>query len=120
MGRAPRVDVGNLIYHIISRANGRRTIFNTVDAYVHFEMLLKQAVERFDMRLLAYVLMPNHRHLIFRAWINQADRPDDLHDLRVATENGKPFGIIVWTERMIERFGLETTTRGRGRSKKGT
>jgi len=28
MGRAPRVDVGNQIYHVINRANGRQTIFH--------------------------------------------------------------------------------------------
>lgn len=64
MGRAQRVDVGNLVYHVVNRANSRRTIFQERDEYVHFEMLLTDAVNRFDMRLLAYTLMPNHWHLI--------------------------------------------------------
>ena len=64
MGRAPRVDVGNQVYHIVNRANARRTIFNNPDEYVHFEILLKRAVEKFNMRLLAYALMPNHWHLL--------------------------------------------------------
>lgn len=64
MGRSPRVDVGNYAYHVINRADGRRMIFNESDEYRHFEMLLKDAVEKFDMRLIAYILMPNHWHLI--------------------------------------------------------
>jgi len=64
MGRAPRVDVGDLVYHVVNRANSRRTIFEMPDEYKHFEMLLEDAIERFDMRLLAYTLMPNHWHLL--------------------------------------------------------
>ena len=64
MSRAPRVDLGDLVYHIINRANNRQTIFKTTKDYEHFESLLKEAVGQFDMRLLGYVLMPNHWHLI--------------------------------------------------------
>lgn len=27
MGRAPRTDVGNIVYHVLNRANGRMPIF---------------------------------------------------------------------------------------------
>ncbi len=64
MGRAPRVDIGNQIYHVINRANGRHTIFHKPEHYRHFESLLEEAEERFSMRILAYILMPNHWHLL--------------------------------------------------------
>ncbi len=64
MPRAPRVDVGDQIYHVINRANGRQTIFKTPEVYRQFEQLLKTAVEEKGMRVLAYVLMPNHWHLV--------------------------------------------------------
>jgi putative transposase len=64
MPRAPRVDVGNEIYHVINRANGRATIFRSDKDFKHFENLLIEAKEKFDMRILAYVLMPNHWHLV--------------------------------------------------------
>jgi putative transposase len=64
MPRAPRVDVGDQVYHVINRANGRLTIFHTPEEYRHFEALLTDAVKRTDMRLLAYALMPNHWHLV--------------------------------------------------------
>lgn len=221
MGRAPRVDEGNLVYHVLNRANGRRTIFAEQDEYRHFEMLLKDAVDKFNMRLLAYVLMPNHWHLIlnprgdgdlslfmqwltlthtqqyhvwkqtvghghiyqgryksflieedrylwaaikyvernpvraklvkrveqwkwgtgyrrldgtkkqrellseppielprnYRSWVNEPDKPDDLISMRTSAEKGRPFGTMQWTERMIERHGLEATTRAPGRPK---
>ena len=63
MGRALRVDVGGEVYHVINRANGRQTIFYKKDDYLHFEQLLTEAKELNGMRILAYVLMPNHWHL---------------------------------------------------------
>ncbi|MBI2476180.1 MAG: transposase [Candidatus Taylorbacteria bacterium] len=64
MGRAPRVDVGGEVYHIINRANGRQTIFHTKEEYLHFEQLLTEAKELNSMRILAYILMSNHWHLV--------------------------------------------------------
>ncbi len=221
MGRAPRVDVGNEVYHIVNRANGRRSIFSTPDEYRHFEMLLKEAVEKFNMRLLAYVLMPNHWHLLvyprgdgdlslfmqwltlthtqqyhvwkkttghghiyqgryksflvekdtylvtvtkyiernpvranltrtveawrwgsgyrrlegtrkeqsllsdpptdlprnYRSWVNTPDKDEDLQQVRLSVNKSKPLGTMSWMERMVERFKLQGTLRGRGRPK---
>ena len=66
MPRLARVDVGNEIYHCINRANGRLKIFNSPEDYILFESLLKEAQALTDMRILAYVLMPNHWHLILQ------------------------------------------------------
>lgn len=63
MGRAPRIDIGNQIYHVINRANARLTIFELDTDYKLFETILTEAVEKFNMRLLAYCIMPNHWHL---------------------------------------------------------
>ncbi len=64
MPRMNRVAVGDVVYHVINRANGRAPIFTNEKAYAHFESLLLEAVLLTDMRLLAYVIMPNHWHLI--------------------------------------------------------
>ncbi len=64
MPRIERVDVGNEIYHVINRANARVKIFDDDKDYKLFEDILKEAVEKFEMRLLAYCLMPNHWHLV--------------------------------------------------------
>lgn len=64
MGRAPRTDIGNHIYHIINRANGRARIFGTKDDYMEFESILTEAKEIHLMRTLAYCVMPNHWHMV--------------------------------------------------------
>ncbi len=64
MARQPRIDVGDYVYHVINRANGRRRIFDDNIDYQDFEYLLNEARETFDTRILAYIIMPNHWHLL--------------------------------------------------------
>ncbi len=64
MPRITRTDVGEEIYHILNRANARVQIFDNEQDYQIFENILEEAVERFDMRLLSYCIMPNHWHLV--------------------------------------------------------
>ncbi|MEK7091859.1 MAG: transposase [Patescibacteria group bacterium] len=64
MPRIERIDVGDYVYHVLNRANGRLPIFDQPEDYQLFETILEEAVEKFDMRLLAYCLMPNHWHLV--------------------------------------------------------
>lgn len=64
MARLPRVDVGGEAYHVINRANARLPIFFKEEDYILFENILEEAKEKYDMRILAYCLMPNHFHLI--------------------------------------------------------
>lgn len=64
MGRPIRTDVGGYVYHVLNRANARSTIFSSKEEYQDFEKILFEAIEKFKMRLIAYVLMPNHFHLV--------------------------------------------------------
>ncbi len=64
MPRTARVAIGNTVYHVINRANGRATIFSNEKEYRHFEALLLEATELTGMRVLAYCIMPNHWHLV--------------------------------------------------------
>ncbi len=64
MPRTSRIAVGGEVYHVINRANGRLTIFNTQEEYQLFEQLLLETKELIDMRILAYTIMPNHWHLV--------------------------------------------------------
>lgn len=63
MPRRTRYAPGGLIYHVLNRAAGRRTLFRKDDDYAAFERILAEMVQRYDARLLAYCLMPNHWHL---------------------------------------------------------
>jgi len=64
MGRSRRISAGGVVYHVLNRANARLSIFSDEADYAAFEKVLAEAVQRTDMRLLAYILMPNHWHLV--------------------------------------------------------
>ncbi|MEQ8790017.1 MAG: transposase [Pirellulaceae bacterium] len=64
MGRPRRAAEGGVVYHALNRANARLPIFEKQGDYEAFERVLQEAVERYQTRLLAYCLMPNHWHLV--------------------------------------------------------
>lgn len=64
MPRQARVSVADTVYHVINRANGRTQIFHTDKEYQHFELLLQEAKDLTDMRILSYCIMLNHWHLV--------------------------------------------------------
>lgn len=64
MARMARVAVGDVVYHVLNRANGRAQIFESPEDYKHFESLLLEGVELVGMRVLAYCIMLNHWHLV--------------------------------------------------------
>ena len=51
-----------MIFHVMNRSVGGATLFRSDADYLAFQTILAEAVERFDMRLLAYCLLPNHFH----------------------------------------------------------
>jgi len=64
MHRRPRFPEGGYVFHVLNRAVGRGIIFEKSGDYAAFEKILRQAWDRFGMRLLCYTLMPNHWHLV--------------------------------------------------------
>jgi REP-associated tyrosine transposase len=64
MPRRPRGFTGNLPYHVMNRAVRRAALFETAGDYEAFEIVLRQALQRVPVRLVAYCAMPNHWHLI--------------------------------------------------------
>jgi putative transposase len=220
MGRVPRVDIGGEVYHVINRANARMQIFFKKEDYQLLEKIFNDGVEKCDMRILAYCIMPNHFHLVlhpktdgdlqqFMQWVTlthtqrwhaqhnstgtghlyqgryksfliEQDQhlltvlryvernplraklvkkitdwkysslhqrlqpktflapwpipkpkdylafvetpltPAELETARYSVNRGKPFGTESWTNKMLDRYGLDITTRERGRPKKGT
>ena len=49
-----------------SIAGMRGTIFRKEEDYEAFERILAEGLERYEVRLLGYELMPNHWHLVLR------------------------------------------------------
>jgi len=64
MARKPRSFSGGVVYHVMNRASARARIFHKEADYAAFETVLEQAVGRFDLHLLTYIVMPNHFHLV--------------------------------------------------------
>jgi len=64
MARPLRIERMGAWYHVTGRGNERRAIFRDDRDREHFCQLLAEMVERFGIRLHAFVLMDNHYHLI--------------------------------------------------------
>jgi len=53
-----------MIFHVLNRANARARIFRKEDDYAAVERVMKETVARRPMRILGYLVMPNHWHLV--------------------------------------------------------
>ena len=64
MPRSRRIAKGDIVYHVLNRANGRLRIFKKARDFEAFEAIIAAGLERFDMRLCGYCIMGNHWHLV--------------------------------------------------------
>jgi putative transposase len=64
VSRPLRTEIAEGIYHVINRANERRTLFSNEREYDDFENLLFEGLKKYAVHLYAFVLMPNHWHLV--------------------------------------------------------
>lgn len=64
MARPVRLNYSNTFYHVLSRGNERRRIFRDRRDYRKFIELLGEMSEKFRIDVHAFVLMPNHYHLL--------------------------------------------------------
>jgi putative transposase len=53
-----------MCYHVLNRGNGQAEVFHKVGDYAAFVKLMAEANARLPLRILGYVLMPNHFHLV--------------------------------------------------------
>ena len=53
-----------MVFHCLNRAVARLTLFEKGADYEAFERVLEEAQQRVPLRILDYVLMPNHWHLV--------------------------------------------------------
>lgn len=64
MARLPRLVVPQQLHHVIQIGNDRQAIFREPDDYIAFLGWLKEAAKQFKVAIHAYVLMPDHVHLL--------------------------------------------------------
>ena len=66
MPRQKRVDEARMIYHAINRGNARNSIFHKSEDYDALLRVLAEGLEKYQVDLFSFVLMPNHWHLVLR------------------------------------------------------
>jgi len=66
MPRPQRADEAGAIYHALNRGNTRRAVFRKKEDFLAFEKILAEGLDRYEVELLAYQLMPHHWHLVLR------------------------------------------------------
>jgi len=64
MSRNYRVQVADHAYHVTARGNNRERVFHDNLCYSRFLKYLRKYKLLFHLRFYAYVLMPNHIHLV--------------------------------------------------------
>lgn len=64
MARLPRLVVPHQPHHVIQRGVDRQVIFHDTADYLFFLDHLRDGAQRFKVAIHAYVLMPNHLHLL--------------------------------------------------------
>jgi putative transposase len=64
MARLPRLVVPHHPHHIIQQGNDRQSIFRDEDDYAAFLNWMREAARHFKVAIHAYVLMPDHLHLL--------------------------------------------------------
>jgi putative transposase len=95
MARSVRLDFPESLCHVLSRGNERREIFYDEEDYQQFLKLLARMSKKYCLEIHAYVLMPNHYHLLIRA--KQAHLSRGLQWLGVS--------YAVWFNRRHKRSG---------------
>ncbi len=56
---------------MLNRGNGRQTVFKKEKDYEAFINLMKEAKERYPIKIFAYSLMPNHFHMVIKPTLAQ-------------------------------------------------
>lgn len=64
MARLPRLNIPGLPHHVVQRGNNQQAVFADAGDYAFLLSLLIDNARHFDVAVHAYVLMPNHLHLL--------------------------------------------------------
>ena len=64
MPRPLRIEYPGAWYHVMNRGRRKELIFFEDDDYMIFLKTLKETHRKFNIAIHAYVMMPNHYHLL--------------------------------------------------------
>lgn len=91
MARIPRVHIEGALFYVTSRGDNNADIFKDNDDYKMYLELLKKYKAQHGFKLFAFVLMPNHLHLLIelKEGITISDIMHDLNSNYTKYFNGK-------------------------------
>jgi putative transposase len=69
-------------------------------------------------KLLSPSPLAEPRH--YREWLNQSQGEEEIENIRYAIKKSRPYGSEEWVAKAVAQFGLENTTRNRGRPRNGS
>src|SRR5882672_9597660 len=64
MPRPKRICPAGMVFHCLNRSVARLTLFEKEADYEAFQRVLEEAWQRVPIRILDYVVMPNHWHFV--------------------------------------------------------
>lgn len=86
MTKKPRILVDNGYFHVIQRGHNKKSVFHESEDYARYAATLARYLDRFDIQLLHYCLMPNHIHLLVSA-VTGNDLPRFMHGVNICYGN---------------------------------
>lgn len=91
MTRIPRTHIEGALYYVTSRGDHNEDIFRDEQDYQMYLELLKKYKEQYGFKLFAFVLLPNHLHLLIelKVGITISDIMHDLNSNYTKYFNGK-------------------------------
>jgi len=91
MTKIPRTHIEGAVYYVTSRGDNEEGIFKDNEDYQKYLELLKKYKEQYGFRLFAFVLMPNHLHLLMglKEGLTISDIMHDLNANYTKHFNGK-------------------------------
>jgi len=64
MPRVARGLVDGFVYHVLNRGNDRQVVFRKSQDYGSFIDLMREAKQKYPVKIFAYCLMPSHFHMV--------------------------------------------------------
>ncbi len=64
MPRVTRGLVDGFVYHVLNRGNDRQVVFRKSQDYGSFIDLMREAKQKYPVKIFAYCLMPSHFHMV--------------------------------------------------------
>lgn len=94
MPRPNRITYPGAVHHIMMRGNNKQRIFMSREDRVDFCRLLYEGTTKYDHKVLAFCLMPNHVHLLVQCGLQPISKA--LHNLnfRYAARFNYFYGVV--------------------------